>query len=263
MSRRAGLWLAALACAGAAGQTAGQQRTIPLQDLRSGITFASAEIRAMQSDDFSNPGMLWVEKGAKLWAVPAGKAAQSCASCHGDAKASMAGVAARYPAVDRGSGRLLDLGDQIMQCRAERQGAQALRYESDELLSLAAFVAHQSRGMPLGVRIDGPARPHFEAGRAFYYRRLGQVNLACAHCHEQNWGKTLLTETISQGHPTAYPIYRTEWQVAGSIERRLRACLSGIRAEMLPYGAPEYRDLELFLAWRAQGLPIETPGVRR
>jgi len=89
------------------------------------------------------------------------------------------------------------------------------------------------------------------------------MNLSCAHCHDAQWGKRLLSEIISQGHPNAYPAYRMEWQTMGSLERRLRACLSGIRAEMLPYGAQESLDLELFLAWRAQGLPIETPGVRR
>ena len=71
------------------------------------------------------------------------------------------------------------------------------------------------------------------------------------------------TEKISQGHPTAYPVYRLDWQALGSLERRFRACLSGVRAEMMPYESPAYRDLELFLSWRAQGLPIETPGVRR
>src|SRR5258708_14618970 len=88
------------------------------------------------------------------------------------------------------------------------------------------------------------------------------MNLSCAHCHDAQWGKRLLSETIGQGHPNAYPAYRMEWQTMGSLERRLRACLSGIRAEMLPYGSQEYLDLELYLPWRAQRLPIETPGVR-
>jgi len=259
MIRPAAVWFVAAALAGPGIAAGGQERHIALGDLKSGIAFSSRDIRAMQEDDFSNPAMLWVEKGAKLWAA----GARSCASCHGEAEKSMRGVATRYPAIDRGSGRLLSLGDRIMQCRSERQGAPALRHESDELLSLTALVAHQSRGMPIGVSIEGPARPHFEAGREFFFRRIGQVDIACTHCHDANWGKTLFAETISQGHPNAFPIYRTEWQTAGSIERRLRACLSGIRAEMLPYGAPEYRDLELYLAWRAQGLPIETPGVRR
>ena len=33
--------------------------------------------------------------------------------------------------------------------------------------------------------------------------------------------------------------------------------------EMPPPGAPELTDVELYLAWRAQGLPLEAPGVRR
>lgn len=251
--------LLALVCAGAEAQ----ERRIPPEQIKSGSAFSSPEVRSLEQDVFANPGMLWVERGARTWSERSGSAGRSCASCHGDARASMKGVAARYPAVDRASGKLLDLGGRIQQCRAVRQGAAALRHESDELLALAAFVAFQSRGMPIETSVEGAAREHFEAGRRYFYTRRGQMNLTCAQCHEENWGKRLLAETISQGHPNAFPAYRLEWQTMGSLARRLRACLSGIRAEMLPYGSPEYLDLELFLAWRARGLPVETPGVRR
>jgi sulfur-oxidizing protein SoxA len=240
-----------------------QQRAIPLDKLQSGVAFLGPELRAQQQDDFANPGMLWVERGAKLWAAPAGTSGKACADCHGDARTSMRGVAARYPAADRASGRLMNVSDRVIQCRADRQGAARPAWESEELLALDAYVAHQSRGMPVAATIEGPARARFEAGRALYDRRVGQMNLACAHCHDANWGRMLFSERISQGHPNAYPAYRLEWQMLGSVERRMRACLSGVRAEMLPYGAPEYRDLELFLIWRAAGLAIETPGVRR
>ena len=242
---------------------AAQDRAIPLAELKSGSAFLSADLRSLQSDDFANPGMLWVERGEKLWREPAGKKNLSCASCHQEAKSSMRGVAARYPRIDPASGRLLNLEGRINQCRTERMGAEAFRYESEEMLSLTAYVALQSRGLPIAVSISGPAKPHFDAGQAAYRLRRGQMNLSCAHCHDAQWGKRLLSETITQGHPNAYPAYRMEWQTMGSLERRLRACLSGIRAEMLPYGSPEYLDLELYLAWRAQGLPMETPGVRR
>ena len=175
----------------------------------------------------------------------------------------MRGVAASHPKIDKASGKLVNLEGRINLCRTGRMGAEPLRYESEELLGLTAYVARQSLGAPVASRIDGAARAHFDAGRASYHLRRGQMNLSCAHCHDAQWGKRLLSETISQGHPNAYPAYRMEWQTMGSLERRLRACLSGIRAEMLPYGSQEYLDLELFLAWRAQGLPIETPGVRR
>jgi sulfur-oxidizing protein SoxA len=210
-----------------------------------------------------NPGMLWVERGEKLWKIRAGADDSSCASCHGDARGSMRGVAARHPRHDAATGGMLDLEARINDCRTRRQRAAPWPRESDDLLSLTAFVAYQSRGLPLAVAVDGPARLAFERGRAFYMERHGQMNLACAHCHDRNWGKRLLAEPISQGHGNAFPAYRLEWQGIGSLQRRIRACLFGIRAEMPPPGAPELTDVALFLAWRAQGLPIEAPGVRR
>ena len=243
--------------------TAAQARTIPLPDLRSGSTYMSADLRTMQADDFANPGMLWVEKGEKLWNTKAGAQSQACAACHQDAKISMKGVAARHPAFDNKAGKLLNLEGRVNQCRTQRQNAAALAYESDDLLALTSYVAHQSRGMPLNVSIAGAAQAHFEQGRAQYQRRIGQMNLACMHCHEWNASKRLLAEAISQGHGNAYPVYRLEWQSAGSLHRRLRACYFGVRAEMPPPGSQELLDLELFLGWRAQGLAVETPGVRR
>ena len=249
----AGAWAIALAHA--------QQRALPLDALRSGIEFAGADVRSMQSDDVANPGFLWIERGEKLWRE--GGDVKSCNACHGDARASMRGVAARYPAYDASSGKVLDLEARINDCRVRRQGVPALARESEELLALSAYVTHQSRGMPEAVNVEGAARAAFERGRAFYTARHGQMNLSCAQCHDHNWGKRLYAETLSQGHGNAFPAYKLEWQTMGSLQRRIRACLSGIRAEMPPAGAPELTDVELFLAWRAQGLPIEAPGVRR
>ena len=251
--------LVALCC----GFAFAQERSLPLEKLRSGSTYMGADLRAMQADEFANAGMLWVERGAKLWGTRTGQAGKSCADCHRDARESMKGVATRYPAFDKAAGRLLDLEGRINQCRVERQQAAPLAFESEELLGLTSFVATQSRGMPIKVAIDGPAAAHFERGRALHTRRIGQVNLACVHCHDDNAGKRLLAETISQGHPNGWPGYRLEWQTAGSLQRRLRACYSGVRAELPPYNSADLLDLSLFLAWRAEGLPIESPGIRR
>lgn len=238
-----------------------QDRVLPTAALRSGLDFAGSDVRAMQSDDVANPGFLWVQRGEALWRdATAGK---SCDSCHGEASASMRGVAARYPAYDPVSGGVLDLEARINACRMRHQSAKPFERESEELLALTAYVAAQSRGMPVAVSIDGPARASYERGRALYSTRHGQMNLACTQCHEQNWGKRLYAETLSQGHGTAFPAYRLEWQSLGSLQRRIRACFYGVRAEMPRPGAPELTDLELYLAWRAQGLPIEAPGVRR
>ena len=259
-----GFWLgAAMMLMGLTGGVLAQQRGIAAADIKSGFEFLGPDLKNMQLDDFANPGDLWVDRGAKLWAAKTGVNNQSCADCHGDARSSMKGVAAKYPRFDPVSGRLMTLEGRILQSRTEHQKAPTLAYESAELLSLTAYIARQSNGISVSAMIDGPAKKFFDEGEAFFFRRRGQLNLSCAHCHDANWGRTLYAERISQGHPNAYPAYRLEWQTMGSLERRLRACLSGVRAEILPYGSPDYANLALYLYWRAQGLKFESPGVRR
>lgn len=263
LSPTCGLVVLALGSLLCAARAWSETPPIKPEDKRPGSAFISPELKAQQDDEGSNPGMLWVAEGEKLWDTPVGREARSCASCHGDAETSMKGVATRYPRLDAQTGKLQNLELKINQCRTERQGATAMPWESRGLLGATAYVAYQSRGLPIKVTIDGPAGPYFESGRTLFHTRQGQLNLSCSQCHDQNWGRRLRGDTISQGQPTGFPIYRLEWQSAGSLQRRLRACNFGVRAELLEHGAPEYLALELYLAWRAEGLPIETPGVRR
>jgi sulfur-oxidizing protein SoxA len=230
--------------------------------LRSGLTFLTAETRAMQADSFANPGYLWVDRGRELFSTT--EKGSACISCHAtDGDKSLRGVAARYPQYDSATGTLLNLQARINQCRVRYQMQPALPYESDELLSLTADVASQSRGLPLDVSIGGEAQRYFEVGRDYFFRRRGQLNLACNQCHDDNWGRMLRGDKISQGHPNAWPGYRLEWQTFGSLHRRIRDCDAGVRAEPHVGGSEIYTSLELYLAWRARGLPIESPGVRR
>jgi sulfur-oxidizing protein SoxA len=235
---------------------------IPLGERRSGYDFMSRETRAMQDDDTANPATLWVLEGGTAWTRKTGAAGRSCADCHGDARASMKGVAARHPAFDAARGRPLTLEQRINVCRTERQQAPALAWESRELLALTAYVARQSRGLPIESVIDARTQPFLDAGRATFHRRQGQLNLACGQCHDDQWGRRLAGNVIPQAHPTGYPIYRLEWQGLGSLPRRLRNCLVGMRAEPYEYGAPEMVDLELYLMWRAREMTFEAPAVR-
>jgi sulfur-oxidizing protein SoxA len=234
---------------------------IPLSERRSAYQDMAPETRAMQDGDTDNPGMLWVLDGEALWQAKAGQAGVACAGCHGGAEASMKGVAARYPAYDAKRGTAIDLAQRINSCRTERQGAPELKRESRELLALTALIARHSRGLPI-VSNDERLKPFIEAGRALFQARQGQLNLACAQCHDDNRGKKLAGITLPQGHPTGYPLYRLEWQALGSLQRRLRNCMIGMRAEPYAYGAPEYLALEAYLMWRARGMPMESPAVR-
>ena len=229
---------------------------------KSGVSFASEEIRKLQADELGNPALLLVDQARQQWSqVPATGGAKSCAGCHGEVE-KLKGAATRYPKLSEKLG-LVNLEGRINVCRTQQQAQAPWAFESASLLGMTALIASLSRGLSAEVLIDEATRPHFEAGRALYYQRMGQMNLACNHCHEQSAGRRLLAEPISQGHGNAYPIYRLEWQATGSLHRRFRSCLNGVKAELWPQGSTEFLNLELFLAWRAKGLAIETPGVRR
>ena len=235
---------------------------IPPDQRRSGYSFMGPETRAMQDDDTSNPGLLFVLDGEALWNRKTGSAEKACADCHGDAHASMKGVAARYPAFDRAQGRPVTLDQRINLCRANHQQASALPYESRELLALSALVARQSRGLPITAGDDPNLETFIDNGRALFMQRAGQLNLACANCHDDNWDRHLAGSPVTQAQPTGYPEYRLEWQTLGSLQRRLRSCMTGVRAQPFDYGAPEMVALELYLMSRARGMTMETPAVR-
>jgi sulfur-oxidizing protein SoxA len=256
MPRRAALTAAALLVAALAASG-----EIPLSERRSSYEHMSPETKAMQDGDTGNPGMLWVLDGEALWRTKAGKAAIACAGCHGDAEKSMKGVAARYPAYDPRRGTAIDLAGRINICRAERQQAPELARESKDLLALTALIARQSRGLPIQSDAE-KLKPFIDAGRTIFSKRQGQLDLACAQCHDDNWGRKLAGITLPQGHPTGYPLYRLEWQTLGSLQRRLRNCMIGMRAEPYAYGSPEFIALEAYLMWRARGMPMESPAVR-
>lgn len=240
-----------------------EDRVLAREDVQSGYAFQSPDTQSLQDDPFANPGLLWVDAGRDLWRRPDGASAKACADCHGDDALEMTGVAARYPRMDETAQTLVNIEQRINICRVRHQEAAPLAYESEDLLSMTAFLANLSDGMPIDVEIDGAARPFFEAGRDYFTRRRGQLNLSCSQCHDENWGRMLRGDRLSQGHGNGHPAYRLEWQTIGSLHRRLRFCDTGVRAEPFDLGAPDYVALELFLAWRANGLPIEAPSVRR
>jgi L-cysteine S-thiosulfotransferase len=235
---------------------------VPTADTRrSGLDDMSPATQALQRDDSQNPGLLWVQDGAARWSQ--GEAgAPGCSGCHGESAGGLRGVAARYPRFDAALGRPVTLGQRINLCRERHQHTAPLPAESAALLGLEAYVARASRGLPIAPDDDARLAPFRERGRALFERRIGQLDLACHDCHDQLAGGRLGGSVIPQGHPTGYPAYRLEWQTLGSLQRRLRACMSGVRAEPYSDGAVELVELELFLKQRAGGMQIDTPAVR-
>jgi sulfur-oxidizing protein SoxA len=234
----------------------------------------------MQTDPFQNPGMLFVEEGAQRWGQSMAPS-RSCADCHGADGSSMRGVAARYPRYDEKLARPVSLGEWIVRhlrslqrgspgdalpTAGENSGRAAAPPpagpDDPQRLLLEVFVSHQSAGEPIAPPDDPRLGPFIDRGAERWRQRLGQLDLSCAQCHDERAGRHLAGTVIPQGHPTGYPVYRLEWQGLGSLQRRLRNCLTGVRAEPFAPDSIEAVELELYLMRRAAGMSIETPAVR-
>ncbi|MDH5558372.1 MAG: sulfur oxidation c-type cytochrome SoxA [Alphaproteobacteria bacterium] len=228
----------------------------------SGYWFQDRRTREIFDDDFQNPGFFVVEDGEALWTQAEGKAGKSCSDCHGDGEAAMKGVGARYPVFHEPSGKLINLEQRINLCRTENQQAEPWNWGSNELVGMTTYIRYQSRGMPVNVSIEGPARPFFEKGRDYFFQRRGQINMSCDQCHGQYVGKWLRGHKLSQAQTASYPHYGLYFSKMDWTHQIFNHCVEKMRSPPPEYGAEEYVNLELFMAWRGMGLPVETPGVR-
>jgi len=235
----------------------------PLGKVISGYEFRSPETQALQQDDFENPGFLWVDKGEELWDTVDGTEEKACSSCHGDAAESMATAGTHFPKWNDALGKPVNLEQQINICRTKNMGAEAWKWESDPLLSMTVFVRHQSRGEPVNVAQNGNMSEWSDRGKKLYYERVGQLDMACASCHETNYGNRIRSDLLSQGQSNGFPTYRLKWQKVGSLHRRFKGCMSQVRATPYKVGGDEFLALETYLAYRGVGLPVETPAVRQ
>ena len=241
----------------------------------SGHVYLSPQLQALQDDPQRNPVALWQERGQGLWQA-------QCSSCHG-AMDSVKRSVASFPRLSADGKTLLNLEDQILRC--QQRGAAASpsltpapttapttsTLEGDSVLSLSAALHQVAKGERIQVAPSSTAPPEHTAqwqarlssGERLYQTRIGRMNLACMHCHDGKVGAQMRADTISQGHPTGFPIYRMAWQTLGSLDRRLRACYSGVQAPIPPAGSADLRDLELFLKVRANGMVLDGPSIRR
>ena len=202
-----------------------------------------------------------VEQGKQMFATPfkSGKTYGDCFPNKG------IGVRQMYPMFDAKSGQVITLEVAVNQCR-EANGEKPLDYTKDDMASVTAYMAFTSRGKPFDIKIpdDPRALAAYNKGREYFYTRRGQLNFSCASCHVQSAGDHIRTEVLAPafGITAALPIYRSAWGGMGTTTRRLRTCNEQVRGVPLPGGDELYRDVEYFLSYMANGLPISGPGTR-
>lgn len=236
----------------------------PFDEVLSGWLYRATETRALEADSFQNPGMLYVERGQEIWNTAEGAAGKSCASCHGDAAESMAGIAAAYPKWDADAKRPINIELQIDKCRVNNMQAEAYKFDADDQKALTTFIKHQSLGKPVEIDLSqGELQSWWDKGKEVYYTRTGQLNLSCANCHEENNGKYIRADHLSQGNVNGFPTYRFNTAGLVSLHNRFRGCIRDTRAEQPKAFSDELMALEVYTTWRGTGLSVETPAVRQ
>jgi sulfur-oxidizing protein SoxA len=236
----------------------------PLDEVISGWHYRTKETRALEADTFENPAMLYVEEGQDIWNTVEGTEGKSCATCHGDASESMAGIGAHYPKWDADSGRPINIELQINKCREENMGAEPYAFDKGGQKPLTAFIKHQSLGQPVSLDLaEGEMQSWWEKGEELYYTRTGQLNLSCATCHENYNGYYIRADHLSQGNANGFPTYRLKQASLVSIHNRFRGCIRDTRAEFPAAFSDELMALEVYVTWRGTGLSVETPAVRQ
>ena len=225
----------------------------------SGWHFRSSETQALALDDFDNPSFVFVEQAEDLWSAVDGTEGKACASCHEDV-ADFAGLRTTLPRVEDGA--LVTMENLVNECRTDRMGAEAWKWSGGQMTAMTALIGLQSRGMPMNVAIDGDAAPFWEQGKELYYTRVGQLDMACSNCHEDNYGVMIRADHLSQGQINGFPTYRLKNAKLNSIHGRFKGCMKNIRATPFKEGGDEFKALELYIASRGQGLSVETPSVR-
>lgn len=175
------------------------------------------------------------------------------------------GVKHLYPRWDKQLKLVVTLPYAVNLCR-EKHALAPYDYMGEEINSLVAYMAYQSRDNIINITV--PTENALEAyiqGRKFYFTRRGQLNFACYHCHFDNAGKRLRTETLGPalGQTTGWPTYRNKWGALGPLHKRYIGCNKQVRAAPFPPQSEEYRNLEYFHTHMNNGLPINGPAVRR
>jgi L-cysteine S-thiosulfotransferase len=202
-----------------------------------------------------------LEMGKEMFAKPF-RNGKSYADCFPD---QGIGIRQNYPYFDAKEGKVITLELALNRCR-EANGEPPFSYVGDDMAALTAYMAFTSRGKPFDIKIpdDPRALEAYQNGKRYFYTRRGQLNFSCATCHVQNPGERMRAEILAPalGILNAMPIYRSEWGGMGTISRRLTTCNSQIRGEPLEPQADEYRDLEYYLSYVSNGLPISGPGSR-
>lgn len=235
--------------------------TARLQALQPGVPVASYPLGAAAFDEslraqLESPpagAAEVVAAGKKIWDRKFGNG-RSLASCFPNGGRR---IAAAYPQYDSRLKRLITLEMAINQCLKTHKEPLIEHGDPATMGTVTAYLRALSNGQKMAVRVPARAQPRFEDGRRLYFTRMGQRNYACASCHiagaGRRFGDTPLSPAVGQA--THWPVIRDGAPV--TLHMRMRECLELMGAAPFAAGSEELNQLEYFLSYLSNGLPLK------
>ncbi len=134
---------------------------------------------------------------------------------------------------------------------------------------LSAYARTLSDNQRLTIRVASQdARNRYDAGKRFFQTRVGQQNYACASCHVHHAGDVYGTTTGSGGLAPAVGL-AVSWprlEPGGNVRTlhaQFQRCMKRSGAEPYAEGADELNNLEYYLAYLSNGLPLRPLATAR
>jgi sulfur-oxidizing protein SoxA len=232
------------------------------EDFGNGPYAVNEEMRKQWTDIMQFPPYeIALDEGHAEWDKPFanGKHYADCFDNKGE------GIRQTYPRFIAETGQVETLEGAINRCRVEN-GEKPLDPMTGLMASLAAVMSESSRGKPFAIAIpdDPRALAAYDRGKEFFYSRKGQLGVSCASCHMSPAGERMRGDILAPalGILAAMPIYRSDWGSMGTSIRRISTCSSQTRAVPLKADDEDYRDVEYFLSYMSNGIPVVGPGTR-
>ena len=240
------------------------QQTIPnvkFDDYIYGALAMNPDAKA-QYDSFMEfpPYSIDLDKGKKMWETPF-KNGKNFSSCFPNGGKNVAG---NYPYFDNAANRVMTFENAINACLVAN-GEKELKYAGEDMGLLTAYARSLSDGMKVNVKVEGTAAlAAYEKGKAYYATRNGQLNFSCKSCHVQSAGKFIRSDQLSMmvGQASHWPEFRGGTDIV-TLQGRFKQCEKNVRAKPKEANSEEYNNLEYYLTYMSNGLPMQTPVFRK
>jgi len=240
----------------------GQFPDVPLEQYVHGSMMLSDDALSQYESimDFP-PFQADIDRGRTLWEKPFANG-KAFADCFKNGGRNVAGL---YPYYDEAGDRVVTFEMAINRCLRENNQTELEYGDRSTMGVLTAYARTLSDGMLMDIRVESEgARMKYEAGRAFYFRRIGQHNLACASCHLTHAGHYFRDELLSPtiGQAVHFPVFRGG-EFLYTLQMRYQRCMEALRAVPFAAGSEELNNLEYFHSYLNNGLPLKASVYRR